>query len=347
MGKGEHIGDLQDHLGDKADDFARHGKALMDPSQHTAMLIFVALTSLIMTAVGAFSNTMVIGKDWCDEPGIVETNQEFAAVLRYAYADAPCETNTECNCPERLASKDQCRVGLVGGVCEADTVQEPRVGCRRSGKCVGHTKGHDFIAYSAGLWSVNFGGAEAGKLCSDWPAEVDADNNLINNTDITSEVCTNVKASRVLWVMAVGFFSIGTFGGIVRFTDHKEYFPIPTAALVVLGGICGASAYIIWESSVQRPLGRALKSAINAQLEADGRELSQMYYDTLGYSYGILLFAWLWPLSVILSKIFLPNLEISEADKEAERRRTAEAAAASAAEARRSGIGVHETSFAP
>lgn len=31
-----------------------------------------------------------------------------------------------------------------------------------------------------------------------------------------------------------------------------------------------------------------------------------------GYSYGILLFAWLWPLSVILSKIFLPNLEISE-----------------------------------
>lgn len=55
------------------------------------------------------------------------------------------------------------------------------------------------------------------------PAEVDADNNLINNTDITSEVCTNVKASRVLWVMAVGFFSIGTFGGIVRFTDHKVY----------------------------------------------------------------------------------------------------------------------------
>ena len=58
--------------------------------------------------------------------------------LRYAYADAPCETNTECNCPERLASKDQCRVGLVGGVCEADTVQEPRVGCRRSGKCTGN-----------------------------------------------------------------------------------------------------------------------------------------------------------------------------------------------------------------
>lgn len=40
----------------------------------------MALTSLIMTAVGAFSNTMVIGKDWCDEPGIVETNQEYAAV---------------------------------------------------------------------------------------------------------------------------------------------------------------------------------------------------------------------------------------------------------------------------
>ena len=40
----------------------------------------MALTSLVMTAVGAFSNTMVIGKDWCDEPGIVETNQEYAAV---------------------------------------------------------------------------------------------------------------------------------------------------------------------------------------------------------------------------------------------------------------------------
>jgi len=331
-------------------DAARHAKVFMDPSQHTAMLTFVSITSLMITAIGAFSNVMVIGKDYCNEPGIVEANQEYAPLLRYAYQDAPCTTDVECNCPLRMAEKGACRTGVTG-VCEADVEQEPRVGCARSGKCLGHIKGQEFQTFFAGVWSVDYGGAELGALCSTWPAEVDSENNLVNpnSTDVDSVVCTNVKASRVLWVMAVGFYAIGSLGGLIRSCGNRDYFPIPTAALVVLGGICSASAYIIWEASVQRPLARELQRAISTRMESEGYILSSLYYDTLGYSYGMLLWGWMWPLAVILSKIFLPDLEISEADKEAERRRTAEAAAAAALRASNSnsGIGVHETSFSP
>jgi hypothetical protein len=157
-------------------------------------------------------------------------------------------------------------------------------------------------------------------LCKDWPLE-----NLGNATYIDDKVCTNVKAARVLLIMSVVFHAIGTIGGLVR-VFNKEMFPVPTAAVVVLGGICGCSGWAVWQGGVQKALGHQLAQAVDAQLSVTvtGGGTSKLYHTTLGESYGIVLWGWLWPLASILSKVFLPNLEISKEDQEEIRRKSRE-----------------------
>jgi hypothetical protein len=113
-------GKMKDGVEDYAEDTWRHIQATMLPGNHTRMLTFIAFSSLAITLGGTFSNVMVRGRDYCNEPEIVELEQEYRPLLMYAFADAPCKTDDDCNCVEGSGAP-MCNA-ITEGECLADVM---------------------------------------------------------------------------------------------------------------------------------------------------------------------------------------------------------------------------------
>lgn len=152
--------------------------------------------------------------------------------------------------------------------------------------------------YNVGLWKVDFG---AGKenVCSDWPEPED------------QKVCDNVKAVRAMLVLAIISNFLGIIGGTIRTHTGSQFWPVQTIYPLIASIVFTLLAFIVWQAGAHEPLEDDLAEYVNATIT---KPKTYTYYSTLGYSYGIMLWCWTWPLSILAVKVLLPMLEF-EADE--------------------------------
>lgn len=343
-------GKLKSQVLEDIRDVRRHVHALMHPGQHTNMLSIACGMAGLFLLVGVAGNRMVLAYDACNDKSMThhenpalclninqkqagfggvgglacrdgnEAPVEFIAPpSRIHLGDHACSIATDCSCESRPDSY-ACRAPDLTYWCEKTTITG-RKNCLRKGKCVGHDTRQTFKQYSAGLFAVDFGSSNFGKLCDDWPLQRNS------SYDFMDEACPSVRASRAFFIMALVFSIIGVVAGSVRNIVRKDAFPVPTAAFVVASSFCGMVGHIVWQARVQYPLGRELRHAVHAHLIEAGDKsatgISEYWYSTLGYSYALLMFAWLLPCSILMVKLFFDSLEITNLESlpEAERER--------------------------
>eukprot|EP00039_Didymoeca_costata_P019164 m.336482 g.336482 ORF g.336482 m.336482 type:complete len:281 (+) comp17865_c0_seq1:113-955(+) len=156
--------------------------------------------------------------------------------------------------------------------------------------------------YNVGLWKVDFGGPDKLDVCKDWPATKD------------KQVCANVDATRAMLILATLTNLLGIIGGLVRTNTGSAFWPVQTIYPLLASIMFSMLAYLIWQGGVQDNFERELAASVEATVTVP-TTVAYKYYSTLGYSYGIALWCWVWPMSVLAVKVVLPLLEFEADDR--------------------------------
>jgi len=192
-----------------------------------------------------------------------------------------------------------------------------------------------------GLWSVTVGDASY-SLCKDWP-EDESVCGSVNAARAFFILSAIVEAVAIVIGMAAWVVEATEKkrkdeeedrarengekkGCFAEWSDHQVVWILGSAIL-------GLIAYAIWMGNCDKELARLLKNAVLEQADKPICSLpmpqfvgtphdvlscddgSIYYYGTLGYSYGLLAWSWMFPLMLVLVKFGLPLLEFDH-DKE-------------------------------
>jgi len=185
--------------------------------------------------------------------------------------------------------------------------------------------------YYAGLWTAVYGGGETGAVCDDWPTSSPHElstvydghiqfNKNMTNGGSKSEwaVCDDVKLVRILYTAAIVLLIIGAIPGTIYLVKSKMetgYEPFwkfdITAYCLMIAAILTCAGYWIYQENIHEELEAQLKLSVHVHVESVGR-----YYSTLGYSYALPLWSWIWTPVVILTKVIFNHLDVPHHDKD-------------------------------
>merc|ERR1719272_1914281 len=148
----------------------------------------------------------------------------------------------------------------------------------------------DNLSISVGLFSANIAGEELA-VCVDWPVSTDS-------------VCDGIKASRAFVFLAIVSAFAACICSVIKMLDDDENLPFKSVVCLAASGVFGLIAYSIWQGSVQGTLNDLVYDRLITQPgHADVR-----YWHTLGYSYCCILWAWIFALGFLGTKVMLPGL---------------------------------------
>lgn len=260
-------------------------KVLVNNTDHTKMFTGVSFACLILLIVSMGSNTIVRGEDVCNAT-------EFYVTLQ---------------------GRDVC--GILG---EGNLFSDKK--------------------YSFGFWKIDFGGDVEGSVCDNWPlprepADVSTVTTPVPEGTMVEEYtdpCPAVKLSRTLILAATGIMFLSCLAGVLfliggntgpmvdmtpdQKNEAKKYYHAIVISQLLASTVAGVG-YCIWEAGPHELLEAELKESIAAQVGSlEGGQLGRVH-TTLGYTYGMMLWAFLWPFAVVGVKVLLPFLSFENEDK--------------------------------
>jgi len=187
---------------------------------------------------------------------------------------------------------------------------------------------------SAGMWKVSYGtegDTEEFALCSSinpdasgWPDET-----------ASPSFCRAVNASRAFFILAIAVDLFAVVCGLVSWIGGERYKSWADEQMFtyIASGFFGLIGWIVWMACVDKKMNTMLRDSMLDEAGARGNKLcmpsdEQGYtvgncptdsvypYITLGYSYGFLAWAAIFPIMLILTKTTLPRLDVKHGDHE-------------------------------
>jgi hypothetical protein len=168
-----------------------------------------------------------------------------------------------------------------------------------------------------GLWNAHIHGKDYA-VCDEWPASDDG-------------ICSSIRAARAFVFLAIIMAILTTIVSVLRMTSSKhDSMPFKSVICLALSGFFGMIAYSIWQGSCHHQLVDMAKDATIAMFPTSLNKDNIRFWNTLGYSYCLILWAWVYSIGFIAVKVMLPGLENIE--KKVQHRMSR-------------GAGLHRTSF--
>lgn len=138
-----------------------------------------------------------------------------------------------------------------------------------------------------GLWTADLLG-DSYALCDQWP-------------NSSNSVCDSIRTVRAFIFLGIVTALLAVIGSIVRAMDKKEILPLKVVVALATSGICGMIAYSVWQGNCASELNAMARDQLASQPGI-------RYWTTLGTSYGLIMWGWIFPLGFLSTKLFLPGL---------------------------------------
>jgi len=147
-----------------------------------------------------------------------------------------------------------------------------------------------------GLWNAHIYGQDYA-ICDEWPASDDG-------------ICSSIKAARAFVFLAIIMSIVTMIVSILRVTSSKhDQMPFKSVICLALSGFFGMIAYSIWQGSCHHQLIDMVKAKTVDMFPLSQNKGNIRFWNTLGYSYCLILWAWIYSIGFIAVKVMLPGLE--------------------------------------
>lgn len=165
--------------------------------------------------------------------------------------------------------------------------------CYRGVPCpiAGNTPEQNTI--QVGLWKAYLNDVPY-DLCDGWPT-----------ASSNASLCDSVKATRAFVFLAIISCIAAIIGAVVRLLDNDDKMPFKVIIAMGVSGLCGMIAYSIWQGSVADPLNDLIGDAL---VVGRGYSGQVRYWRTVGYSYALILWSWVFTFMFLGAKLYLPGL---------------------------------------
>lgn len=149
------------------------------------------------------------------------------------------------------------------------------------------------IKYDIGLWSFK-NDDKTFSTCTDWPDE-------------GSDLCASIRATRAFVFLAIISSAIGVVASVVRMAATEDFkAPMLASVMLLVTGVLTMIAYSIWQGNCQDQIGDEFQD----EFYPNSTHNVHRRWATIGYSYALILWTWIWALSFLGLKLLNPSFNI-------------------------------------